>query len=371
MRVLHVHSGNIYGGVETVLYNLAHTRDQFPSMEPHYALCYEGRLTEELESCGVAVTVLGDVRVRKPWTVHRARRALADLIRNTRPDVVVCHAPWALAMFGTSVREAGAALAFFLHGTTTGKHWLERWARRNPPDVAICNCQFTVPSLSAVAPNAPHHVAYYPIPAPPPLSDEERFELRRQLNVDRSTPVIIQVSRLDPWKGHELHLEALARLTDLPDWRCWFVGGPQNRTEERYFERLRSMAAERGVSDRIQFLGQRSDVPKLLAAADVFCQPNTGPEPFGIVFVEALYAGLPVVTSAFGGPIEIVDTSCSILTPPGDVAAVSGALRGLIQDPVARRKLAVGAPDRAAAVCGPAAGLEQLHDALATVARSR
>ena len=64
-----------------------------------------------------------------------------------------------------------------------------------------------------------------------------------------------------------------------------------------------------------------------MAAADVFCQPNTGPEPFGIVLVEALHAGLPVVTSGFGGAAEIVEQTCGFLTTPGDTVAVATALR--------------------------------------------
>ncbi len=366
MRVLHVHSGNIYGGVETVLVNLARTRDLMPDMEPHYAICYRGRLTEELTSCGVALTVLGDVRVRRPWTVLSARRRLQAVIRETGPDIVLCHAPWALAIFGKSARDAGSPLAFFLHGTTQGKHWLERWARLARPDVAMCNCRFTIQSLATIAPHTPPRVVYYPIPPPPTLAGSERDRLRRQLGTSDSTPVIIQVSRLDPWKGHELHLEALARIADVADWCCWMVGGPQTAAEHRYYERLRNMAEEKGLGDRIRFLGQRSDVPSLLAAADIFCQPNTGPEPFGIVFVEALYAGLPVVTSAFGGPVEIIDSSCGILTPPGDVGALADALGNLVLDPAMRGRLAESAPARAAAVAGPARSLRLLYDALAS-----
>ena len=76
---------------------------------------------------------------------------------------------------------------------------------------------------------------------------------------------------------------------------------------------LKAIADRGGVADRVRFLGQRSDVPRLMAAADVFCQPNAGPEPFGVVFVEALYAGLPVVTSAFGGAVEVVERPCEFV----------------------------------------------------------
>ncbi len=163
--------------------------------------------------------------------------------------------------------------------------------------------------------------------------------------------------------GHHRDRTADSRAS----FSCWRpVAGPQTAAEHRYYERLRNMAEEKGLGDRIRFLGQRSDVPSLLAAADIFCQPNTGPEPFGIVFVEALYAGLPVVTSAFGGPLEIIDSSCGILAPPGDVGALADALGNLVLDPAMRGRLAESAPARAAAVAGPARSLRLLYDALAT-----
>jgi glycosyltransferase involved in cell wall biosynthesis len=102
-----------------------------------------------------------------------------------------------------------------------------------------------------------------------------------------------------------------------------------------------------------------------MAAADVFCQPNAGPEPFGIVFVEALYAGLPVVASAFGGAAEIVDETCGVLTPPGDAAAVSDALAALIRDPERRKVLGVAGPGRAATLCNVPTQLAELARHLA------
>ncbi len=89
MRVLHVHSGNMYGGVETLLVTLARHRDLCPSMEPHYALCFEGRLSEELTAAGVHVHLLGNVRISRPLTILRARRALKDLLQRVSFDLVI------------------------------------------------------------------------------------------------------------------------------------------------------------------------------------------------------------------------------------------------------------------------------------------
>jgi glycosyltransferase involved in cell wall biosynthesis len=108
-------------------------------------------------------------------------------------------------------------------------------------------------------------------------------------------------------------------------------------------------------------------VPRLLAAADIHCQPNTGPEPFGIAFVEALYAGVPVVTTALGGALEIVSDSCGVLVPPDDPGELAAALAGLIREPHRRCRLGAGGPARAAALCDPAVQLTRFGQHLAGV----
>jgi glycosyltransferase involved in cell wall biosynthesis len=101
------------------------------------------------------------------------------------------------------------------------------------------------------------------------------------------------------------------------------------------------------------------DVARLLAAADIHCQPNTGPEPFGITFIEALYAGLPVVTTAIGGALEIVDGSCGIMIELNDPAALAEALGRLIEDRELRTRLGAAGPARATALCEPRAQLRR------------
>jgi len=82
MRLLHIHSGNLYGGVETLLTTLARNRDLFPELESHFALCFEGRLTDELQLAGAAVHPLAAARISQPLTVMRARRMLKELLRH-------------------------------------------------------------------------------------------------------------------------------------------------------------------------------------------------------------------------------------------------------------------------------------------------
>ncbi len=194
-----------------------------------------------------------------------------------------------------------------------------------------------------------------------------RRDVRAELGTSEESVVIIQSSRLERWKGHEILLESLRRLSGLAGWECWVVGGAQRPSESAYLEGLRAQAKALGLEGRVRFLGQRADVPSLLAAADIHCQPNTGPEPFGIAFVEAMYAGLPVVTSAIGGALEVVDRSCGLLIPPGEPELLATSLRGLVTERDRRNALGARGPARARTLCDLEESLSALAGTLSTL----
>ena len=116
MKVLHINAGNMFGGVETILVTLARRRNLCPEMEPSYALCFEGRLSEELKATGVPVHFLGEARVSRFWTVLESRKRLRHLLAAQHFDVVVCHMAWNHAIFGPEVKRAQLPLVFWAHG---------------------------------------------------------------------------------------------------------------------------------------------------------------------------------------------------------------------------------------------------------------
>jgi glycosyltransferase involved in cell wall biosynthesis len=254
---------------------------------------------------------------------------------------------------------------FWLHNIANGRHWLERLGRLTTPDMALCNSKFTAATLGHLYPHVRGEIFYYPV-APPSqtFNGEERAETRAEFQTPHEAIVIIQTSRMEAWKGQSLHLEALGLLKDVPGWVSWQVGGAQRPEEMRYVEELKRRAVELGVPDRVRFVGQRGDVARLLAAADIHCQPNLGPEPFGITFIEALYASLPVVTTSIGGACEIVDDSCGVLVPPGHASALAASLRRLIEDQTLRLKLGANGPSRASSICYPSTQMALLKDLL-------
>ena len=189
-----------------------------------------------------------------------------------------------------------------------------------------------------------------------------RQNTRADLRAAPNATVIIQVSRMESLKGQLVLLEALSKLKDLSDLVCWFVGGAQRASEIAYLQELKRLANELGIAQRVHFLGERRDVPRLLAAADIFCQPNTGPDAFGISFVEALCWSTSLTTS-IGGSTEIVDELRRLVA--AHAAGLATALRRLIR--IGLRSELGGADPRALSFA--TRGATQAFPALKTVAR--
>ncbi|QOV90645.1 glycosyltransferase [Humisphaera borealis] len=372
LRVLHLSAGNLYGGIERLLTTLALERACCEQMEPSFGLCFDGKVAAELRSEGVPVHLLGDVRFSRPWTMWRARRGLRNLLRRERYDVAICHACWPHALFGSVIRDVGVPLVFWAHDIPRMVHWSERKAAKVHPDLVLANSKYTAERLPTLFPAVKTEVCYAPVSlGSAHLSPTIREDVRRELETDSADVAIVMFARMEEWKGHDLLLAALRKLNDLPGWTCWIAGGAQRPSEHQYLDRLRNLASESPVSGRIRFLGQRSDIPRLLAAADIHCQPNMGPEPFGLAFIEALAAGLPLVTTEIGAAAEIVTPACGRLVPPADPSALARALRELVTGVKSDSQLSDACRNRAAELCAPASQILQLMRLFRGLAGSR
>ena len=358
MNVLHVAAGNLYGGVERILEEIA---KHAPARSAHeFALAFEGRLSRGLTLAEATQHSLGRVRFSRPLSVWTARRRLRRLVKERAYDVVIGHAPWAFALAAPAAGRARKVL--WAHDASRGDHWTERRAARHVPDLVICNSHYTSEAVGRWMNGVTRAVVYAPV-SPPDIDRGARAEVRRDLGTGDRTTVILLASRLERWKGHVELLRSVARLSG--DWAVWIAGGAQRPHEAKYERELRAVAASLPVRDRIRFLGERSDAARLFRAADIHCQPNTAPEPFGLAFVEALYASLPVVTADMGGAREIVTPACGILVAPGDRDALTRALQRLVDDPASRAALGAGGPARARELCDPGPQLVALEAALA------
>lgn len=358
MEVLHVHSGNMFGGIERMLETMSPATAGREPIASSFALCFDGLVKDTLESAGAEVVVLGPARARRPDSVWRARTQLAAVLRQRPWDVVLVHSSWAQALFGPTVLGTGLPLVRWMHAPDPGPAWLEFWSARSRPRFVLCNSRYTLMAARAALGDIPTEVQYPPARMPAGVGGSH-MAVRQALGTQKETVVVVMAARLEAWKGHRLLIDALSHLSG-DGWEAWIAGGPQRRSEERYMDGLRAHVHAAGLDGRVRFLGHRTDVSSVLAAADICCQPNEGSEPFGLSFVEALAAGLPVVTTRLGAAPEIVDDSCGILVEPGSAAAIGEALHRLIDSAADRRSMAAAAVNRARRFCDLQGSLAQL-----------
>jgi len=170
-----------------------------------------------------------------------------------------------------------------------------------------------------------------------------RAELRAELGLGPEDTVLICVARFAPQKAHDVLLRAfdLARA-EVPHLRLLLVGDDPFGDGR---ERAEALARELGI-EGCTFAGIRRDVPQLIAASDIFCMTSLW-EGLGLVFLEAMAAGLPVVASRVSAvPEVVVDGETGLLAPVGEAPEYARRFVQLAQDPAERRRMGLAGRER-------------------------
>lgn len=168
--------------------------------------------------------------------------------------------------------------------------------------------------------------------------------LRAELGIPPCALVVVSASRLFRFKGQHELLAAIPQVKEagFTDVCVVIVGADDPRTvpgEGSYSDLLRRMRDELGLVDNVVFTGWRSDVRELMLLSDVYAMPSFE-EPFGMVFVEAMFLRRPVVALANGGTLEVVEHEHSgLLSPPGDTQSLAAHLIRLLGDPELRARM--------------------------------
>ena len=284
-------------------------------------------------------------------------------------DVVYANSQKAFLLAALPARLVGRPVIWHLHDILDGAHFGRAQRIVQARLANLCAARVVVPSRAAAdafvrAGGCPSRVALVPNGLDLDRDPRSAAALRAELGLPTG-PLIGVFSRLAPWKGQDVVIEALARI---PDVRCLVVGAALFG-EDAYAAQLRDLAAARGLSDRVLFLGQRADVPTLMQAVDAVVHPSVDPEPFGRTLVEAMLAGVPVIATDAGASAEILDGGAAgTLVPPGRPDRLAAALAELFAAPdafAARTRLA---RDRALSHYGAAQMQRALSDLIHHVA---
>jgi glycosyltransferase involved in cell wall biosynthesis len=310
-----------------------------------FCLTERGERAEQVEKAGVKVQVSPRLARRKgsvlryPAHVALAANKLYWLMRRWRPDIAHFYLP------GPYLIGAHVAIAAHVPVKIMSRRSLSDY-QRNWPLVAklegrlhtkmsavIGNSQAVVRQLiEEGVPGSKVRLIYNGIEVSPTLPD--RGESRRALALDDELVGVV-IANLIHYKGHRELVRGLSHLEQvLPsNWQILVAGRDHGIRAE-----LEALAAARGISHRIRFLGEYADIPGLLAAAD-FGLLTSREEGFSNVILEGMAAGLAMIVTDVGGNAEaVIHGETGFVVPPRDPNAISNAIISLARDPGLRRE---------------------------------
>ncbi|MEN8182345.1 MAG: glycosyltransferase family 4 protein [Myxococcota bacterium] len=294
-----------------------------------------GILREQLCDLGVPfVEIPALSRDSHGMSDFRAFSQLRNALHGFGPHLVSAHSSKAGILARVAARSLGLPAVFTAHGWAFsegvpafqrfGARWIERGASPLAQRIIVVSEYDRRIALgSNVSPSGKLHVIRNGMPDVP---SEDRAQ------PERTPPRLMMIGRFAAQKDHATLFRALSRLMDR-EWRLDLVGGGPRQGS------VRQLASEMGIADRVSFLGMRTDVSELLAAAQVYVLSSRW-EGLPRSIIEAMRAGLPVVASDVGGVAEVVeDGSTGCLVPRGNVGALTARLRELLGSPQLRRLL--------------------------------
>lgn len=169
------------------------------------------------------------------------------------------------------------------------------------------------------------------------LSRTSKIQSRSILNIDWQGLIVMQVTRLEPYKGVHVFIEAAGKIIASRSDVLFIVVGGAHEYSPEYENQLNLAISEAKLEQKFLLVGRKpfSEIPYWLCAADIVVHPTVGPEPFGMVIIEAMALGRPVIASMIGGPLEIVENGIDgMLVQPNDPVFLANTIQALLNDPV-------------------------------------
>lgn len=350
------------GGGEIALLNLVAHLDR-SRYEPVVLLFADGPLVQLLRNKGVEVHVrplhpsvggsrkdsLGAASLLKFAAIGRSLAfcgALAGLMRRLSVDLVHTNSLKADLIGGVAARLAGIPLLWHVRDRIADDYLPRavvrafRLAGRLIPDRLVANSHATLATLiGAAEPSADfQEVGRSHDNRQRRCVVHDGASLPVHMRETSGAPLVGLVGRISPWKGQDVFLRAAAEVAArFPDARFQVIGAALFE-EQEYERQVRQLAASLNVP--VEFTGFRSDVGNLIEQLTILVHASTSGEPFGQVVIEGMAAGKPVVATAGGGVLEIVDHGkTGLLVPMKDHSAMASAISQLLADPAQARAM--------------------------------
>lgn len=336
------------GGAELLLWHLMQ-QGQNLGVEWLGIFFEDGPLVKQIQSLGVETHIVKAGRLRQPLHLIATVTKIRAIAKQSRADAIFSWMAKAHLYSSFAAKLSGIPALWYQQGVPSNQGWLDKIATMLPACGILACSKTSAIAQANMRPSRPVRVVY-------PSVELDRFDpeklgskesLRQQLDLPQNVPLIGIVGRLQRWKGIHVLVEAMPKvLQNYPSAHCIVVGG-KHELEPDYPADLESRIRFLGLQDTVKMVGLQGNIPQWMQAMDVIVHASDF-EPFGMVIIEAMALGKPVVAGDAGGPKEIITPEYNgILTAYGDTDALASAIVRYLDDPNFAHKTGMAARQRA------------------------
>ncbi len=339
LRILEICFSNGKGGLELYMANIG----QYLAERGHQA-SYGAKADSFLyEKLSMREAQLFPLIPNRRYLDFGLANKIAAVIRENKIDIIHAHQSADLSTLILSRNKAGRGKLVFtqqMESSRTKKDLFHRWVYGNLDAlIAITDRIKNQAEENTPLPPQKIHRLYYGIDLKRFRPDpRQRDSSRKKFGISSEEVAIGMVGRLEEGKGQHILLQAIGRLeAQLPRIKVLLIGS-ETVGQSGYENRLKQLAKELGIGQRVIFTGFQEDVPAVSAALDITVLA-TKKETFGLSLIETMAQEIAPIGTAAGGVPEIIDDDMNgLLVPSFDIDALANALQKLISDPALRKR---------------------------------
>lgn len=269
-----------------------------------------------------------------------AVNSLADFIKKQHVDIINCHSGHAMQMCLLLKFLTGAKVVMFKHNALPAKHdFYHNWQRKNT-DAFICVSRLVydlqIQGLTETE-KQKYHLVYNGI-------DVEKFDKYKNIKKEPDKFIIGYAGRIASNKGIDVLLEAFGRLSEKYDNIYLQLAGTD---EKDYLQQVQQFINEHNLQNRIKYLGSQKDMERYYKKLNLFVLPSVVKEAFGLVLCEAMYCGVPVITTNSGAQGEIITNGVDgTIVQAGNVEALAQSIEDVYSNSQQYLKMAANAKEK-------------------------
>jgi len=317
----------------------------------HVVFFEDGPMVRQARELGVGAEVIPAGRLRQPGQMIQCIRKIVTLSRRVDASAIFSWMGKAQIYGGLAAKLAGIPNGWFQHGIPSARDTMDVAATLLPAKRILACSKAASEAQQRLWPRRDARVCYPPVD----ITEYDRAafpsvrETRSRLRLPADGPLVGIVGRLQRWKGFHTVIKAMPRiLATHPTARCVLIGG-EHALEPKYPNHLHGLIGSLKLADCVSMVGFQSNIAEWMHAMDVIVHASDR-EPFGMVVIEAMALGKPVVAGDNGGPREIITPGVDgLLAPYDDEERLADAVLTYLDDPDFARRVGAAALHRAQA----------------------